>query len=229
MPNAVLGENWSVAAAPSLDPVLKPRLRGVLHQWAFLVSLVAGGGLVLEAGSTRTRLAVSIYALSVAASFGTSALYHRVDWRKPGARRWMRWLDPTMIFVLIAGSYTPFGLLVLHGALGEAMMFAAWSAALAGVMFKLAWIDAPGWLGAATYIAIGWIAVVALPELVDRLGIVAVGALGLGGVLYSTGAVIHARKRPDPVPTVFGYHELFHLLVILAAAVQYAVVAFWVL
>jgi hemolysin III len=134
-----------------------------------------------------------------------------------------------MIFVLIAGSYTPFGLLVLRGGLGTAIVFTAWSAALVGMVFKLVWIDAPGWLAAATYIAIGWIAIVALPELVDRLGIVAVGGLGLGGVLYSIGAVIHARKRPDPVPSVFGYHELFHLLVVLAAAVQYAVVAFWVL
>jgi hemolysin III len=218
-----------MAGAASFDPVLKPRLRGVLHQWAFLVSLVAGVVLVLEAGSAHARLAVSIYAVSVAASFGTSALYHRVDWRRVGVRRWMRRLDHTMIFVLIAGSYTPFGLLVLRGGLGAAIVFTAWSAALVGVVFKLVWIDAPGWLAAVTYIAIGWIAVVVLPELVDRLGIVAVGALGLGGVLYSTGAVIHARKRPDPVPSVFGYHELFHLLVILAAAVQYAVVAFWVL
>jgi hemolysin III len=208
--------------------VLKPRLRGVLHQWAFAVSLVGGAVLVLEAGSARARLAVSIYALSVAALFGTSALYHRVDWRRLGARRWMRRLDHTMIFLLIAGSYTPFGLLVLHGTLGAVILITAWSAALVGVIFKLAWIDAPSWLAAATYIAIGWIAVLALPELVDRLGIVAVGVLGLGGVLYSTGAVIYARKRPDPVPTVFGYHELFHLLVIVAAALQYVVVAVWV-
>jgi len=179
--------------------------------------------------STRAGLATFAYTVTIVAMFAVSGTYHRIHWKSETARTWMKRVDHSMIFVLIAGSYTPFGLLVLHGALGEAMMFAAWSAALVGVMFKLVWIDAPGWLGAATYIAIGWIAVVALPELVDRLGIVAVGALGLGGVLYSTGAVIHARKRPDPVPTVFGYHELFHLLVILAAAVQYAVVAFWVL
>jgi hemolysin III len=218
-----------MVGATSLDPVLKPRLRGVLHQWAFVVSLIAGVLLVLEAGAGRARLAVSIYALSVAGSFGASGLYHRVDWRGVGTRRWMRRLDHTMIFVLIAGSYTPFGLLVLHGGLGAAIVFTTWSGALLGVVFKVVWIDAPSWLGAVTYIAIGWIAIVALPELVDRLGIVAVAALGLGGVLYSTGAVIHARKSPDPVPSVFGYHELFHLLVILAAAVHYAVVAFWVL
>jgi hemolysin III len=215
--------------AATLDPTLKPRLRGVLHQWAFAVSLVAGVGLVLEAGSARARIAVTVYALSVAALFGTSALYHRVDWRTLGRRRWMRRLDHTMIFVLIAGSYTPLGLLVLRGTLGMVILVAAWSAALAGAVFKLVWIDAPGWLGAATYVAIGWIALVALPELLDRLGVAAFAALALGGILYSVGAVIYAHKRPDPVPTVFGYHELFHLLVILAAALQYAVVAFWIL
>jgi hemolysin III len=215
--------------AASLDPRLKPRLRGVLHQWAFAVSVVTGIGLVLEAGSARARVAVAVYALSVAALFGTSALYHRVNWRTLSARRWVRRLDHTMIFVLIAGTYTPFGLLVLNGALGTAILIAVWCAALAGAVFKLVWIDAPGWLGAATYVSIGWIALVALPELLERLGIAAVGALALGGILYSVGAVIYAHKRPDPVPTVFGYHELFHLLVIVAAALQYAVVAFWVL
>jgi len=215
--------------AATVDPVLKPRLRGVLHQWAFAVSLATGIGLVLEAGSVRARVAMAIYALSVAALFGTSALYHRLTWRTAGARRWMRRLDHTMIFVLIAGSYTPFALLVLHGTLAAVILITAWSAALAGALFKLVWIDAPGWLAASTYVAIGWIAIAAIPELVDRLGIVAVATLGLGGLLYSVGAVIYARKRPDPRPTVFGYHELFHLLVIAAAALQYAVIAFWVL
>jgi hemolysin III len=200
-----------------------------MHQWAFAVSLVAGVALVLEAGSARARVAVAVYALSVAALFGTSALYHRVDWRTLSARRWVRRLDHTMIFVLIAGSYTPFGLLVLPGTLGVVILVAVWCAALAGAVFKLVWIDAPSWLGAAAYVTIGWVALVAVPELLDRLGIAAVAALALGGILYSVGAVIYAHKRPDPVPTVFGYHELFHLLVILAAALQYAVVAFWVL
>ena len=207
----------------------RPRLRGVLHQWAFVVSLVTGVGLVLEAASVRARIAVAVYALSVAAVFGISALYHRVEWRTLSARRWMRRLDHTMIFVLIAGSYTPFSVLVLHGTLGVVILIAVWSAALAGGVFKLVWIDAPGWLGTATYILVGWIAVIAMPELVDRLGVPAVAALALGGILYSVGGVIYARKRPDPLPSVFGYHELFHTLVIAAAALQYVVVAFWIL
>jgi hemolysin III len=215
------------AAIP--DPLLKPRMRGVLHQWAFPASLAAGTALVLEAGSARARIATLIYALSVAALLGTSALYHRVDWRTLAARRWMRRLDHTMIFVLIAGSYTPFALLILHGTLGVVILVGVWSAALAGAVFKLLWIDAPGWLVAASYIVLGWVAVVAMPDLVDRLGVAAVGTLALGGVLYSVGAVVYALKRPDPVPAVFGYHEVFHLLVLIAAGLQYTVVAFAIL
>jgi hemolysin III len=212
-----------------IDPLLKPRLRGVLHQWAFAASLATGLVLVLEAQSARARVALTIYAVSVAALFGTSALYHRVNWRTLAARRWMRRLDHTMIFVLIAGSYTPFGLLVLTGSLGEAVLIAVWSAALAGAVFKLLWIDAPGWLTAACYVVIGWIVVLAMPQLLGRLGVVAVVALALGGVCYSVGALVYALQRPDPVPAVFGYHEVFHLLVLVAAALQYAVVVIWVL
>src|ERR1700694_4865685 len=145
-------------SAATLDHSGKPRLRGVLRQWAFGVSLAAGATLVLNAESARARLAMAIYALSVAALFGTSALYHRISWRTLGARRWMRRLDHTMIFVLIAGSYTPFGLLVLNGTLGAVILITAWSAALAGAIFKLVWIDAPAWLISTTYIVIGWIA-----------------------------------------------------------------------
>jgi hemolysin III len=211
------------------DPSLKPRLRGVLHQWAFPASLIAGAGLILEAGSALARLAIVIYALSVAALFGTSALYHRVDWRTLAARRRMRRLDHTMIFVLIAGSYTPFSLLALHGALSTIVLITVWSAALAGAIFKLLWLDAPGWLIATTYVAIGWVAILAIPQLLGRIGVVAVGVLALGGLLYTAGAGVYALKRPDPLPAVFGYHEIFHLLVLVAAALQYAVVAFYVL
>ena len=217
-----------IAAPACDDAVLKPRMRGVLHQWAFPASVVAGAGLVLEADSARARIATVIYALSVAALLGTSAAYHRVDWRTVAARRRMRRLDHTMIFVLIAGTYSPFALLVLRGTLGVAILVGVWSAAVAGAVFKLVWIDAPGWLVAACYIVAGWVAVVAMPELAGRLGIAAVGALALGGIIYSIGAVVYVVRRPDPVPAVFGYHELFHSLVLVAAALQYAVVAIWV-
>jgi hemolysin III len=216
-------------ALPNPLSVAKPRLRGVLHQWAFFVSLVLGGVLLLIADDGRDRLVAGIYAFSVAGLLGTSALYHRVTWRRPSARRWMRRLDHSMIFVLIAGTYTPFAVLSIEGGIGTAILVTVWAGAAGGIILKLVWIDAPKWLTAGVYVALGWVAVAALPAMFDGVGAVATVLVMLGGLLYTTGAVIYATRRPDPVPTVFGYHELFHLLVVVAAALQYAVVAFWVL
>ncbi|MDQ6750528.1 MAG: hemolysin III family protein [Actinomycetota bacterium] len=208
---------------------VKPRLRGVSHQWAFFVSVGTGIALVLAAPAGRATLAATIYAISVAGLFGASALYHRVSWTSAGARRWMRRLDHAMIFLLIAGTYTPFALLALHGALAAVILVVMWSAALAGIVLNLLWSDAPKWLVASIYVALGWVGLSAFPQMLTRMGVTATVMVGLGGVLYTVGAVVYARRRPDPVPAVFGYHEIFHALVILAAAVQYAVVAFWVL
>ena len=213
---------------PELVPPLKPRLRGVLHQWACAGAVPLGLMLVLVAGTARARVALSVYAISLVALFGVSALYHRINWRSVTGRDWMRRLDHSMIFVLIAGSYTPFAVLVLHGSLGVAILVAAWAGALLGVAFNLVWRNAPTWLRAALYVGLGWIAVAAAPQLGASIGLVGVTLVALGGVLYTMGAVVYARKRPDPAPTVFGYHEVFHLLVIAAAAVQYAVIAFWI-
>ena len=141
----------------------------------------------------------------------------------------MRRLDHSTIFLMIAGSYTPFALLVMHGTLATVVLAVIWGGALAGIVLKLAWIDAPKWLVAAIYVALGWVAVAAFPQLLDELGVVPTALVALGGLLYTAGAVIYALKRPDPSPAVFGYHEIFHLLVIAAALVQYAVVGFYVL
>ena len=213
---------------PELVPPLKPRLRGVLHQWACAGAVPLGLMLVLVAGTARARVALSVYAVSLVALFGVSALYHRINWRSVTGRDWMRRLDHSMIFVLIAGSYTPFAVLVLHGSLGVTILVAAWAGALLGVAFNLVWRNAPTWLRAALYVGLGWIAVAAAPQLGAGIGLVGVTLVALGGVLYTIGAVVYASKRPDPAPTVFGYHEVFHLLVIAAAAVQYAVIAFWI-
>jgi hemolysin III len=209
-----------------LDPSAKPRLRGVSHQWAFFVSLVTGGVLILLAPNGQARIAATIYSVAVAALFGTSALYHRINWRSLSARRWMRRLDHSMIFVLIAGTYTPFTLLALHGALATALLIVVWSGALAGVVLQLVWVDAPRLLSAIVYLAMGWVALAAFPQMIDRVGVTGTALVATGGLLYSAGAVIYARKRPDPVPKVFGYHEVFHALVIAAAALHYSVVAF---
>lgn len=206
--------------------LIRPRLRGVLHQWAFLLSLPLGLGLVVAAEDARARIAVTVYALSVAALFGTSALYHRVHWRSLTARVWMRRLDHSMIFVLIAGTYTPFALLALHGTLAVAILVVAWVGALAGIAFNLAWIGSPKWLHTILYIALGWVAVATIPQLAAAIGIGGLALVAFSGVLYTLGALVYAVKRPDPVPSVFGYHEVFHALVIVAAGLQYAVIAF---
>ena len=209
--------------------IVKPRLRGVSHQWAFFVSLLTGGALVATAPGGRATVAAAIYAVSVAGLFGASALYHRITWASAAARRWMRRLDHSMIFVLIAGTYTPFALLALKGTLATAILVAVWVGAAAGVVMKLVWIDAPKWVVALTYVLLGWVAVAAFPQLYDAVGLTGITMVAGGGLLYTAGAVVYALRRPDPVPTVFGYHEVFHVLVIVAAALQYAVVAFFVL
>ena len=213
----------------TLHPALKPKLRGVLHQWAFFGSLLAGVLIVVSAPTDRARAAVTVYAASVAALFGASALYHRVDWRSVAARRWMRRLDHSMIFVLIAGTYTPFALLALDGAFALTILIAVWAGALGGIVLKLVWLDAPRWLAVALYLLLGWVATVAFPALWMALGALPASLLAAGGVLYTLGALVYALRRPDPAPAVFGFHEIFHALVVLAAALQYAVVALYVL
>ena len=214
------------AAAEVAQRIPKPRLRGVSHQWAFFASLVAGVILIVFAPEGKPTLAAAIYAASLSALLGVSALYHRVDWR-PAARRWMRRLDHTMIFVLIAGTYTPFALLVLDGTIAKVVLIAVWSCALAGAVLNLVWWDAPKPVTAAVYLSTGWIAVIAMPDLLDRLGPIGFGLVVLGGILYTAGAVVYARRSPDPNPEVFGYHEIFHLLVIAAAAAQFAAIAIY--
>jgi hemolysin III len=215
-------------SSATLD-LTKPRLRGVSHQWAFYVSLVLGAALVVAAPAGQPRLAAAVYAVSVAALFGTSAVYHRITWASQAARRWMRRLDHSMIFFLIAGTYTPFALLVLEGDLATVILVVVWAGALAGIFMKLVWIDAPKALVAILYLALGWVAVAAFPSMLDELGITGTALVVIGGLLYTAGALVYAFQRPNPVPTVFGYHEVFHVLVILAAALQYAVIAFYVI
>ena len=205
-----------------------PRLRGVLHQWALVSFLPLGLGLVIMATSERARIAVAVYALSLVALFGTSTLYHRIRWRSLTVRRWMRRLDHSMIFVLIAGTYTPFALVALHGSLAVAILVAVWGGAAAGVGFNLVWTDSPAWLHAMLYVALGWVAVAAIPHLAAAIGVFALTLVALGGVLYTLGAIVYSAKRPDPRPSVFGYHEVFHSLVIAGALLQYAVIAFWI-
>jgi hemolysin III len=213
---------------PERAAAFKPRLRGVFHQWACACAVPLGLVPIVVAATGRARIALTVYSLSLVALFGVSASYHRINWRSVTARYWMRRLDHSMIFVLIAGSYTPVAMLVLHGPLATAILVAVWTGALLGVAFNLAWSSAPTWLHAVLYVSLGWVAVAALPQLGAAIGIGGVTLLGLGGILYTLGAVVYAARRPDPVPEVFGYHELFHILVIGGAALHYVVIVFWI-
>ena len=203
---------------------MKPRLRGVLHHYACFGSLIAGVALVLSAPDPLARVATGVYAAALAGLFTVSALYHRIDWT-PAARRRMRRLDHAMIFVLIAGTYTPFAVLVLDGAVAAAVLVGMWVGALAGILLKLIWIDAPKWLTAVVCLALGWLGLASLPQLVSGAGVGAMALMAAGGVLYSVGAVVYALGRPDPSPAVFGYHEVFHTLVVAAAALHFVGIA----
>lgn len=208
---------------------VKPKLRGVSHEWAFFLSLGLGAALIVAAKTPEATLAVAIYAVSLSALFGTSALYHRVNWRRPNARRWMRRLDHSMIFFLIAGTYTPFALLVLNGPLADAVLAVVWIGAIAGAIVEMVWIDHPKWVAALIYMSLGWVAIIAFPGLWEEMGIAGTLLVAAGGLLYTAGAIVYATQRPNPSPRVFGYHEIFHALVILAAAAQFAAIAFFAL
>jgi hemolysin III len=208
---------------------VKPRLRGVSHEWAFFVSLALGAGLILAAKTPKATLAVAIYAVSLSALLGTSALYHRIDWKRPEVRRWMRRLDHSMIFFLIAGTYTPFALLVLDGPLADAILVVVWAGAIAGAIVETIWIDHPKWVAALIYVSLGSVAAVAFPQLWLDMGVTGTLLVAGGGLLYMAGAIVYATQRPNPNPRVFGYHEVFHALVIAAAAAHFAAIAFFAL
>jgi len=205
----------------------KPRLRGVLHQAAFVIAVVLAPLLIVGAHGERARLAAAVFAGSVAACFGASALYHRVTW-SPRARLWMRRIDHAGIYLLIAGTYTPVSLLVLRGAWRPVVLTIVWAGAAAAIILKFVWVAAPKWLAAAIGLALGWIAVIALPQLIAKAHPAAVILLIAGGLAYTAGAVVYARRRPDPAPAVFGYHELFHALTIVGVACQYVAIAFFI-
>jgi len=201
----------------------------VLHQWAFVVSVPLAAVLVgLGAHGGLERVAALAFAVSVVTMFGASALYHRVTW-SPRARRWLRRLDHAMIYGLIAGTYTPFGLLVLDGGWRITILAIVWSGATVAIGVKLLWVDAPKWIATGIGIGLGWVGVVVFPQIVDRIGLVGALLLLAGGVAYTVGGIVYACRRPDPVTEVFGYHEVFHALVIVAVACQYASVALFVL
>jgi hemolysin III len=210
------------------ERAVRPRLRGVLHLGAFIASIIVAPLLLVSADASRSRVAAAVFAFSVTACFGASALYHRVTWAPP-VRRWMRRIDHAGVYLLIAGTYTPVSLLVLDRDWGRVILVVVWSGALAAILLKFIWVDAPKWVAAGVGLALGWVAIVALPQLVDRLQPTALTLLIAGGLLYSAGAIVYARRKPDPLPAVFGYHEVFHALTIVAVTCQYVAIALFVI
>jgi hemolysin III len=213
-----------VAAASAV----RPRYRGVSHRIAFFLTLPLAAVLGLEVQTSAGRVAAIAFGTSVAAMFGASALYHTVDWPE-ARRRWMRRLDHAGIYGLIAGSYTPVGLLVLDGNWRLVVLGVVWTGAAVAIALKFLWVDAPKWLSAVIGIGLGWVAVIVFPQIVDRVGIAGSLLVLAGGLAYTAGALVYALRRPDPLPAVFGYHEVFHALVIVAVAFQYSAIAFFVL
>jgi hemolysin III len=206
---------------------VKPKLRGVFHELGFYAALGLGTALVLTSHDGRARTAAAIFAACVAICFGASALYHRPTWR-PAARARLARLDHAGIFLLIAGTYTPFGLLVMSSGWAVPMLSLAWSGALAAILLQLFWVRAPKLLSTAIALGLGWLGAVAFSQLL-KLQLPGVLLVVAGGLLYTLGAIVYARRRPDPLPHLFGYHELFHLLTVAAVGCQYASIAFFVL
>ncbi|MGH8970158.1 MAG: PAQR family membrane homeostasis protein TrhA [Actinomycetes bacterium] len=211
-------------AAEGLAGAVKPHLRGWLHAGTFPLAVAAGIVLVTLADGTQATVATAVFATSAALLFGVSAVYHRGDW-SPRTERLLKRLDHSNIFLIIAGSYTPFAVLLLDDGSGETLLWIIWAAALGGIAFRVLWVGAPRWLYTPVYIAMGWVALFYLPAILERGGVAVVTLLAVGGLLYSLGGIVYAAKRPDPSPRWFGFHEVFHALTLAAFTVHYVAVS----
>lgn len=206
-----------------------PRLRGIFHQYAFIAAVIAGALLVVLADGYLERFAVWVYAVALAAMFGASALYHRFPWRSPSARLRARRLDHAMIFVFIAGTYTAFALVAFGGTARVVGLVTVWIGATLGIVLNLVWIEAPRGLSAVAYVGVGWVGVILIPQLFPALGVSAAVLVIVGGALYTVGALAYATTWPNPFPATLGFHEIFHLLVVAAAASQFVALSLVVL
>ena len=207
---------------------LRPRMRGWIHLYSGFVAIVTGATLVSVSWALVGPVAAAacgLYALTVCGVFGVSATYHRVNWSTARARVWMKRADHSMIFIFIAGSYTPFCVLGLTAPAKWIVLAVVWSGAAAGVTLKMVWPRAPRWVGVPLYLLLGWTIVAVLPQLLDRTGVAVVVLLAVGGFFYSVGAILYATQWPDPWPSTFGHHEFFHAATVIAALVHY--IAVW--
>ena len=207
---------------------VKPRLRGASHFYGFFVAVGAGVLLVATAPAGTARFGATVYAVTLVAMFGASALYHRGDWTPAQAARLLH-LDHSAIFLLIAGTYTPIALLATEGAVRVFLLTAVWLIAAAGIVYEWIPVPAPRGYVTAVYLALGWLGIVAFVPLYEHTGAAGVALIAAGGLSYTVGAIVHATRRPDPWPEVFGYHEIFHVFVIIAVLLHYCAIAFFVL
>jgi hemolysin III len=207
----------------------KPRLRGVFHLWAFFVAVVAGVVLVVLADGALPRFAAWIYVMALAAMFGASALYHRYPFKSAARRVWARRLDHSTIFLFIAGTYTPFALLAFDGMISWIVLAMVWSGAVLGLVLNFVWLDAPRWVSALAYLMVGWVGMITIPQMFSGVGVPGSVLVIIGGALYTLGALTYSLHWPNPFPGTFGFHEIFHLLVVAAAATQFVAVSLVVL
>ena len=224
---AAAGPTPGAPAAPAHDagPPAKPKpvMRGWFHLAGLVATLVAGPVLISRAPDAWATAVLVVYVLSIALLFGVSAAFHLVHW-SPVARRRMRRADHSTIFIAIAGSYTAVAGLALTGWSRILILCLVWVGAVAGITLRQVWLDAPKWAVAVPYVVVGWAAVAVLPQLYRALGGAGFALLVAGGACYTAGAVVYALRRPDPVPHVFGYHEIFHACTIGGAVLQYVVI-----
>ncbi len=206
----------------------RPRLRGVSHLSMFPIAAGLAIPLAFIGRSDAALASAIVFGAAVAAMFAVSGIYHVITW-PPGVRRWLARLDHATVYGLIAATYTPFGLLVLEGAWRITILAIVWSGAALAILVKLFWVGAPKWLSASIALALGWTSVAAMPEIAHTVGLGCLLFVAGGGVFYTAGGIVYALRRPNPLPGVFGYHELFHALVIVAVGLQYAAIAFYVL
>ncbi len=203
---------------------VKPHLRGWLHAGTFPVALAAGIVLVVLADGTRETVATAVYATSAALLFGVSALYHRGDW-SPRAEKRLKRLDHSNIFLIIAGTYTPFSLILLGKDGGTTLLWIVWGAALGGIAFRVFWVGAPRWLYTPVYLGLGWVAIFYIGDILRTGGPAVVTLLAIGGAAYTVGGVVYATKKPDPSPRWFGFHEVFHALTLVAFVAHYVAIS----
>ncbi len=223
-----VAEHFVGGVKDTAQALVKPRARGWIHLVSAVVAVAAGASLISVSwplAGFKAGMATFIYTGAVVGMFTTSAVYHRVNWTSVKARTWMKRLDHSMIFVLIAGTYTPFAMLAMPHDAGLLVLWIVWGGALAGVLLKMCWPTAPSWVGVPLYLMLGWVSAFYIAMILHNAGVTAMVLLAVGGALYSIGGIMYALHWPNPWPRTFGYHEFFHACTAAAAICHY--IAIW--